>query len=331
MDPFAPKPFDEYKKRGLKFVKVLNDVGFEVTFCNLGASIFSIKYLNKKMTYGPLFVKDFLKKNVYHGKTIGRVAGRIKEGKILVNDKTIQVAINEGPNTLHGGKGGISERIFTCEVYRKPDRTEIVYSYYSQDLEAGFPGSASIETRYIVPKDKAELRVEFTCRVSEKCPISLTNHSYFCLGDSNINNLKLQIASSNRLEMDPRNLLLGGPIPVPSYLDFRKSKLLVEDIANKEMHQGMLSGYDHFLMLDEGSKSPQITLENDNFKLDISTDLDGVVIYSDNYEAKFWANNSRQKIHRGLAIEPQLNASKSMILDKNEKYSHFIIYRFDKK
>ena len=321
---------EKFKQFKLDFLKVTNNAGMSVIFCNLGSSIFSIKYLGKHMTYQPKFPWDFKRKDVYHGKTIGRVAGRIKDSKIDIDGRVYKLAANEGVNCLHGGKGAISEKLFSYEFRNSKEKTEVIYYFFSRDGEAGFPGDASIEVRYTLWNNKPELNIELTCKVSEKCPISLTTHTYFCLGDKNINDFNLKINSSKYVEMDPVNLIMEKACEIPPYIDFRSKKSLIKDINAKEMNQGMLKGYDHFLLLDESNNKPQISLESKHFKVDISTDFDSVVIYSDNFDPKFRANNSREKIRRGFAIEPQLNVLGNRMLKKNEIFKHFITYEFDK-
>ena len=106
----------------------------------------------------------------------------------------------------------------------------------------------------------------------------------------------------------------------------------MKDINNKALHDGRLEGYDHYFVFDvKGEEFPQVVMENDKFKLSIYTDFDAAVVYSDNGDLKFEADNSPQKVRRGIAIEPQLNPAKSLILDRGDEFDHFIRYEFAKK
>jgi len=99
---------NEWSSDGLQLIKVENNVGLTITFANLGASVFSI-YLNDEiMTMTTKNIADFKKTNVYYGKTIGRIANRIEDGKIEINNQVFQLTQNEGNNTLHGGPEGLS-------------------------------------------------------------------------------------------------------------------------------------------------------------------------------------------------------------------------------
>ena len=317
----------KFTKHGTKFINIVNNADFEVTLSTLGASIFNIKFLGKNMTYNPKNIDDFLRKNLYHGKTVGRVAGRIAHGEIKVNNKTYQLSKNEGENTLHGGTGGLSQREFKCKVEKSDNQVDILFKYISKDLECGFPGKAHFMIRYTIPKDEAKIRLDYICWADEDCPISLTNHAYFCIGESSIDNLYLQINSHRYIELEPKDRTLKGIKEVPGYLDFRRSKNLIEEIDNENMNQGKLKGYDHILLMDE----KDINLECKEFKLTINTSLDAVCIYTDNYDAKFEACNSAQAIRRGIAIEPQLNPLEDKILRIGKIYHHYIDYSFKAK
>ena len=320
---------EQFSEAGLHFIRITNEACLSVTFCSLGASIFSIEFLGEKMTYNPKNPQDFIRKNVYHGKTIGRVAGRIKGDQIDINGTSFKLAANEDGNVLHGGNGAVSEKVFSSIVSTEDKGTRVSFSYLSKDGEAGFPGDALIEVSYFIPFKEASLKIEYTVKVNKDCPISLTTHTYFCLGDSNINNLSLLAKSSKQVLIDNNELTIKGSGEVPSYLDFRKQKLLIEDINAKELNEGRLCGYDHILLLD--AKDPKVVLENKKFKFTISTDLDALVFYTDNYQAGFEANNSKDKIRRGIALETQLNPLKDRILRPTEEFKHFINYSFQAK
>lgn len=55
---------------------------------------------------------DYLSNPPYFGATIGRVANRIANAKFILDDKDYQLAVNNDPNTLHGGWIGFNKVCF---------------------------------------------------------------------------------------------------------------------------------------------------------------------------------------------------------------------------
>ena len=321
-----------YKKHGVEFVEVTNNVGMTVTFSNLGGSIYSIKYNGELMTSQVSRIEDFLKTEVYNGKAVGRVAGRIKGAKLKIGDKTYKLQNNEGLNILHGGEDGLSHKLISNRIFATTEHIHVVYTYFSKDGEAGFPGNALLEVHYIVSNNKPKLKIKLLSYVTEKCPISMTVHTFFSLGEPNINNMKMKINASKYLDINAKDLVLGKELPVPSCLDFRKEKSVMKDIKNPKLNEGRMCGYDHHLILDSVDDDiPQVVLENDKYKVDIYTDFDSVVIYSDNYEDKIDHDNSSERSRRAMAVEPQLNPRKNIILSRGDEFDHFIRYEFSKK
>lgn len=74
-------------------------------FLPLGAIIQSIDVNGINIVQGFPTQELYQKYNSpYFGETIGRVANRIKNGKIdSLNGKSYSLAVNNGPNSLHGG------------------------------------------------------------------------------------------------------------------------------------------------------------------------------------------------------------------------------------
>ena len=323
---------NNFKANGVDFVEITNNVGMVVTFANLGASIHSIKYLGDLMTYQAKSFDDFVKPSIYNGKTVGRVAGRIKGNELKIGNRKYKLEPNEGENVLHGGANGLSTKIFSQRVFNTTEHVHVVYTYFCKHEESRFPGNALFEVHYIVSNNKPKLKIKLLSYVTEKGPISFTNHTYFSLGEPNLKNMKMRINASKYLDMDSKDLIFKEEKKCPKYLNFLKEKPILEDIDSKELNKDKLLGYDHCFIFDTvDDRIPQITLENNKYLVNIFTDFDSAVVYSDNFDLNFEADNSKAKTRRGIAVEPQKHPLGDRLLSRGDEFDYFIRYEFAKK
>ena len=320
----------KYKQAGMSFVEVRNQK-LRVVFSNLGASIYEIDYEDVPMTMTFKDPNVFKKPNLYMGKTVGRVAGRIKDGRAQINNRMYFFAQNEGKNCLHGGMFGLSTAYFNEVVNEGDDKVEVIYSYRSYHLESGFPGNLELEVIYRLYKDSDKLDCEFVARSDEDTLLNLTNHSFFILGEKNLDNISLEIKSHKFIEVNKEDMIPERIKDVDETTDFSSDRKIMEHVNDSYLLDAKIGGYDMYYIFDEvNSEIPQVTLHSDKYQMDIYTSYPGIQIYSDNFydgEATLLADRSRR---RSIALEPSLTHLQDRTLKRNVEYKHFISYVFGK-
>lgn len=286
-----------------KFVVIKNEY-LEVTLSTLGASIYRIIFNGEEMVLTPKDQKDFLKPNVYYGKTIGRLCGRI-EAKPF---KNYNPEDNENGVSLHGGNNGFSSKIFNVE--NKPTFAE--FHYLSKDGESGYPGNVILRVKYELI-DRS-LIVSYFAVTDKQCLLSLTNHAYFCLGESSLDNLFLQMNNDKYIVVDDR-LLPVKYESIPSKWNF---------VSGKQMNEtGDIDNY--FLF-----KEKKVSLMSDKYLMNIATNFEGVQLFTDHWVDSIGVLTSEQKVHRSIAIEPQDSQLDRKELLPKENYERYIKYTFRK-
>lgn len=318
----------KYKKNDLNFISLTNKNGFEVIFCDLGASIFAIKKNGVFLTQTPVDIELFKKMQIYQGKTIGRIANRVKDAQIRINNKIYKLDDNEPPKTLHGGKDGLSTKIFSYHVI---DNT-VIFHYYMKDLEDGLPGNLDLFVFYTLSDDKDDLLLEYSAVSSKDTILALTNHTFFTLGTPDLKKLSLKIKADRFIHPDKKSLLPIEEKVVDKIMDFNRTKKITRDINDGYLVNSATNGYDHhFCFSSINTNKPQITLSNNSMGLNIYTDYSGTQIYTDNYPDNNKWEQSSLSVRRSIAIEPQDSILNRTILKRNERYKRFILYSFFKK
>ncbi|XP_023652022.2 galactose mutarotase [Paramormyrops kingsleyae] len=184
-----------------------------VEIISLGCIITSIKTKGRDGEFNDIVLgfdnlQGYLNNARYFGAVIGRVANRIAGGRFTVDGKEYQLAINNGPNTLHGGVRGFDKAIWSCQSVEGGVRLTLI----SPDGDEGFPGELRATVTYILAEDT--LSIQYQACSSKTTPINLTNHSYFNLADHaapDIYDHEVSITSNAYLPVD-ENMIPTGEI-----------------------------------------------------------------------------------------------------------------------
>ncbi|XP_051831107.1 galactose mutarotase [Antechinus flavipes] len=224
-------------------------------------------------------LEGYLKKHPYFGAVVGRVANRIAKGTFTVDGKEYKLAINNGPNSLHGGLKGFDKVLWTPQVL--PNGVQ--FSRTSPDGEEGYPGELKVWVTYTL--DGGQLIVNYKAQTSSTTPVSLTNHSYFNLaghGSPNIYDHEICIDAEAFLPVDD-NLITTGIVESVqgTAFDLRKPVEL-----GKHIEKFQINGFDHnFCLKDTKEKHFCVRVYHppSGRKLEIYTTQPGVQFYTANF------------------------------------------------
>jgi aldose 1-epimerase len=193
-------------------------------------------------------------KNRFYGATIGRYGNRICQGRFRIGDQQFSLAINNGPNALHGGLVGFDKRIWT--VTRKSEEPDgsllLELRYTSADGEEGYPGKLEVSVKYRFTPSHA-VAISYEARTDKPTIVNLTNHSYFNLaGHGDILQHSLQLEADHYTPVTENLIPLGELRPVLcTAFDFTQPRPIGARIHEDSDPQIKLadSGYDHNFVL----------------------------------------------------------------------------------
>jgi aldose 1-epimerase len=224
-----------------------NRRGMTAKLINYGATLTQLWVPDHKGKAGDVVlgfddVQSYFGKHPHFGGTIGRYANRIAKGQFALDGKTYQLALNDGPNCLHGGTVGFDHRVWKGEQFDSAQGVSVRFTYISKDGEENFPGTLTTTVMYTLT-DENELKLEYTAETDKSTPLNLTNHTYFNLAGSG--DILRYVLYLNADEYTPTD---AGLIPTGEIrsvegtpLDFRKPTEIGARIAKlKEV-----GGYDH--------------------------------------------------------------------------------------
>ena len=162
---------------------LVNKDGYEVSITNYGGAIVAIMVPDKdgkvaNVIQGHDNIDDVINSpEAYLSTLIGRFGNRIAKGKFTLNGKEYQLAVNNGPNALHGGPTGLHAQVF--EAFQTGDQTLTLNCILPYGHE-GFTGEVKISVEFTWT-DENELVIEYLASTNKKTIINLTHHAYFSL------------------------------------------------------------------------------------------------------------------------------------------------------
>lgn len=281
------------KKTGLYILE--NHNGIKAAITNYGGRLVSLMVPDKngKMTdvvVGFKSVQEYENSTEpYFGATIGRFGNRIAKGKFTLDGKDYNLFINNGANTLHGGKKGYQAVVWDAN---KLNDSTLQLSYVSKDMEEGFPGTLNVKVTYSLTADNG-FKCDYEATTDKKTVVNLTNHAFFNLngeGSSPVLNHTVQIYADKYTPVDSGLIPTGKLEPVKGTpFDFTQPATIgarINDSANEQIKNG--KGYDHNYVLtgikvNGMNHAATVAGDQSGIVMDVYTMEPGLQFYSGNF------------------------------------------------
>jgi aldose 1-epimerase len=282
----------------------------------------------------------------YFGATIGRFANRIAGARFTLDGKVYTLALNDKPNSLHGGTQGFDKRVWRIESVQSGASAGVTLALTSAAGDQGYPGTLQVKERYSLDETGA-LTIDFTASTDAPTVVNLTNHSIFNLAGEGsqygVLDQQLTVPASHYTPVDATLIPTGVLQPVAgTVFDFTRGRVIGQDIRDGRDAQIVMGrGYDHNFALDAGlTKEPKLAarLEDPHSGrvLEVWSTEPGLQVYTGNFldGTRVGKRGHLYRMGDGIALEPQKfpnapNEPKfiSARLDPGASYHHRMMFR----
>ncbi|KAL0073672.1 aldose 1-epimerase [Phycomyces blakesleeanus] len=203
--------------------------------------------------------------NPYFGALIGRFANRIGEGKFTVDGENYNLAVNNGPNALHGGIKGFDKCIWDVTVLSESPAS-IRLDLVSPDGDQNYPGTLTTSVTYTVT-DENTLEISYHATTDKDTIVNLTNHTYFNLAGLDLNPTILGHEVTMTNDVKGTLALDENSLPTGKKLDFKDAPWFDFTGSNAGTPIGARinclpasHGYDHPYIIHEDYKTDTSSL-----------------------------------------------------------------------
>jgi aldose 1-epimerase len=285
----------------VKLITLRNAKGMSAQIITYGAIIKELRAPDREGSFANIVLTTDSLEKFQRGfggaaAVIGRVANRIAGAQFELDGTTYKLAPNERKNSIHGGRKGFAQSVWTVEAApMKENESSVKLTYLSKDGEEGFPGNLRTTVIYTLT-DNNELRIDYEAETDKPTIANLTNHAYWNLagGGSCLDNvlwIPAETYTPTNAELIPTGeivTLKGTP------MDFNEPTRIGDRI---EQLKPKLNGYDHNYVLGEGKglKMAGRLIEPKSGRImEVRTTQPGIQLYTGNHLQ-----------HTGVCLETQ--------------------------
>jgi aldose 1-epimerase len=250
----SESPFGTTKNgQAVALYTLTNARGHEVRLSTLGGTIVGLTVPDRDgkledVVLGFDSLGDYESRSPFFGCITGRYANRIAGGTFPLDGRTYSLAVNNGPNHLHGGNVGFDKKVWNARSEKSGNAVRLILSHTSPDGDEGYPGALACEVAYTWNND-SELRIDYSATTTAPTVVNLTNHSYFNLAGHDggpILNHQLKLAADAFTPTNANAIPTGERRPVEGTpFDFRSPQPIGARIDSPDQQIKWGFGYDH--------------------------------------------------------------------------------------
>ncbi|MGL4410768.1 MAG: aldose epimerase family protein [Bacteroidales bacterium] len=333
--------------KDVELIVLTNSANNEVCITNYGAFVVSIVITDKNgvaqdVVLGHSTLEEYINTpEKYLGSVVGRYANRIANGKFKLNEKEYNLAINNGPNNLHGGIEGFNRKVW--KIIERGANFVTMF-YVSPDGEEGFPGNLAVTLRMIWSENN-ELCFEYEASTDQPTVVNLTNHAFFNLsgaGEETILDHQLQMNCKFYTPTDETSIPTGEILRTENTpMDFSQFRAIGERIDEEFTPLIYGKGYDHNYIIDKSQPNQLVSAASafspkTGIQLEVITSEPGVQLYTGNWLNGFSGKGNKIYPERSaFCLEaqrfpntPNIAHFPSCMLEPGELYNQTTIYAF---
>ena len=338
--------------RTVPAVTLSNAAGVSVRLIAYGASIQSLILPDRSghhvdVALGYPTIRQYVDTPQYFGATVGRFANRLALGRYRIGAQTYQAPVNNGLNSLHGGKLGFDKQLWSVAAIRSGPSAAVTFRLISPDGDQGYPGTMTVDATYSLD-ERNRLTIDYRATTDRPTIVNITNHAYWNLSgegspDGAMGHL-VTIPAATYLPTDagaiPRGILqpvTDGPF------DFRVPRAVGERVRDATDEQLVFGrGYDHNWVIGAAVTPDQhlmarVSDPRSGRGFELWSNQPGLQFYSGNFLDGTSSGKAKQIYRAGDAIvmEPQIfpdspnqKGFPNALLEPGQTYHNTMTYRF---
>jgi aldose 1-epimerase len=342
-------PFGKLDDTPVQLYTLTNGNGLVAKITNYGATLTELHVPDRggalaDVVLGFETLDGYMNATSFFGATVGRFANRIANAAFTLEGTRYQLAANDAPHHLHGGRRGWDKVVWSATPRDTTDGPALELTYVSKDGEEGYPGTVTARTVYTLTNAN-ELRVEMQATTDRTTLVNMAHHSYWNLAGHDAGTIL-----DHELTLQADRYTPGSPM-VPdgrvravkgTPFDFTSAKPIGRDLAQTGLTP---VGYDHnFVVNGEPTQlRPVARLEEPKSGrvMTLSANRPGVQFYSSNFldGSTSGKGGARYVQHAALCLETQgfpnaINVPDwegQVILRPGETYRHTMVHAFTTK